>query len=618
MRDLARAFAAGIMPDPTITHAQWAEQYFILPPSATSKGLINLSRIPYAIEPLENMSWSSPVQKEFTMKGVQIAWSTISDIILNSTVDCFPCPVIMYFGSDSMAIEYVKTRLEPAFEDNPRLAGKIRDGYDKKSKSTHGLKIFPGGVFKFCGGITEKNYRQFSAAMVIFNDIDSFPRDIGGTEKRKGQGSPIDLGVARTNGRQGKFKIFCEGSPTDEETSIIYEEFKKTDQRYYFVVCPFCEQKQIIDFFRIRPNPANDSKKELDPHLECDSCNKLIPETKKHWMMQPENGAGWIATRETNNPLTVGRQISSAYSLLGYPWKTMYHDFLSATRAKDRGNIRPMVTFWNTKLGLPWKNQQSKKKTISHTALYKAREKYIDVPAAAAILTASVDVQNNRLEVLVVGHTETDEVYGIEHKIIGGNTLIKYGQPGSPYNDLLEYLQRTFKNEFGKQQPILHSAIDMGFRSITASDFLKKVVDQLEITAVYGGSTKNKKKLFVGPPIENKYGFPQRELNVDEGKTMIHNKLALGLIHFNEHPSFTDDFFRQLTAESFDDEKQVWTCADHVRNEATDLMNYNLAAIEIYAAGEEIDWQSFINWNETGCNIDSGDDTTIISSGIDV
>jgi phage terminase large subunit GpA-like protein len=614
--------ARAYKPDPTITYADWARSYFYLEPGSRTPGKIDLSYTPYLIEPLECMSWTSPVQEEFDMKGIQLGWSTMNEIIVGGTVDYFLYPLIMYFGSDQMAMEYVKIRIEPSLENNPRLKGRVKDALDKKRNNTIGLKVVNGVALKFCGGKTEKAYRSFSAATVIFDDIDGFDRDIAGTEKRKGQGSPIDLGRNRTNARQGKYKLLVQGSPTDQETSLIYNNYKDTDKRMYHVVCPFCNHSQVIDFFRIHP----ESKKKNALHgLECESCNKFIPESKKHSIMQQKNGAGWKATAETENPFVIGRQISSAYSLLGYSWKQMVQDFKKAAHAKDIGNIEPLITFWNTKLGLPWEDQSGSKKQIKHSALYKAREDYQDVPANAAVITAGIDVQNNRIEVTVVANTEDEQRFFLEHYIIGGDPSIKYGLEGSVWNKLEEFLGKTYTNEWKTEQPILFSCLDMGYQSIQGSPFLTAMAEKgVPVVGVFGSSSKSKKKMFFSEPKENKYGVLQSEINVDMGKTLTHNQLKdmldqnkQSMIHFNKHPSFTEEFFRQLTVEKWSDKLLCWVCPEHARNEATDTSNYALSAIKIF--GEHgIKWKEFREWNKKGCKslISSGKTFQTISAGV--
>lgn len=617
MERLKQRFKEGLTPNPTLTFYEWAEKYFHLPPGSTSKGLINMQLVPYLKEPLENMSWTSPVLKEFWMKGIQIAASTGGEIVQQATVDYYPVPVACYYGTDDMAIEYVKRRVEPAFNDNPKLKGKLKDGYDKKGKSTLALKMFPGGWLKFMGSVSERNFREFSAAIILMDDCDSFIRDVGGTANRKGQGSPIKLATNRTSGRQGKYKIWVQGSPTDLATSLIWHEYKKTDKRKYHVKCPFCKHPQEIDFFRIKVDRDDEGKWLNEPALICEVCKERITEDHKFDMMQIKNGARWVATAKTNKPLIVGRHMSSAYSLLGYTWTDMLEDFFEASAELKKGNINDMVTFHNTKLGLPWDENQTEKK-IDHKKLFRKRETYV-VHEDAVIIMAGVDIQGNRIEILVLGFSESGHIYCIEHKIIGGNTTIEYGLPGSPYNDLEDFLKTTYKNTWGGDQPILHTCLDMGYHSITASPFLRDT-EILEITGIFGSKSTVRTKTFISDPIKNKYNTKQREVNVNEGKTTLNNKLGLGLVHFSKHPSFTKDFMFQLTVETFDPKTGRWGNKSRSRNEGTDLLNYGFAAYHIYSNSGKIDWESFITWNKKGCKINSSSSKTfkIISEGIKV
>lgn len=610
--------ADGFYPDPIETMNDWATENYIIPDTRTR---LNLALTPYLIEPLFNMSYVSIVREEYDMKGVQLGYTEVFVIIIAGIVDKWPCRVTMYSPNDTLASEFIKLRFDPAFECNPYLEGKVYEGRSQrnKNKSTIGLKLFKGGNFKSAGGKAEANYRSTPAKYVLFDDLDGFPRDVGGTEKRKGQGGPIELGRKRANAQRGKFKIFAQGTPTDEETSLICAEYKNGDQRKYNIPCPHCSTMQIIEWNRVKYVRENgEFEKVLG--LECVSCNKIIPESKKYHLMQPESGAKWIAENETRDKTVVSRQISSAYSLLGCTWSDMAKEHIKAGASAKRGNFRPMATFYNTMLGLPWKNELLSTR-ISHKVLKSQNIEPVEkVPENAVIIVAGIDIQGNRIEVLVVGYGENAERYCIEYKVIGGNTTIAYGLDGSPYNDLEEFLKRTYENHAGSSQPILHSCIDMGFRSVVASPFLVDVTAEgLPITAVFGSSHGKKKKSFLAPEAtENKYGYPQRELNVDEGKTLADNQLKMKIIKFINHPSFTPDFYKQLTVENFDEEKQAWVCPDHARNEAFDMLVYSQAAFEVYKGGGNIDWEDFKEWNKNGCTIEDSAGGTVINPGVKV
>ena len=614
--------ANGLRPEPILTYAEWAAERFYLPPAAKLQGVIDLSFVPYLIEPLEFMSWTSIIRQDFAMKGIQIAWTTGYEIIGHANVDMFRKPMIMYFGNAELASEFVKSRFKPGIENNPLLKGKIEDRFNKKDRDTLGLWMLPGGIpMKFTGGKTEKAYRTFTAAIIIMDDIDGFDRDVGArkgvriSDERKGQGSPIELALNRKNARFGDYKFSASGSPTDEETSLIWEHVKKHDLRYFRCKCPFCGQPQTLHFWRMR-HPKKTKLKHVT--LECARCNRLIPESLKFDMMQLKNGAYWSPSKESEDPTIVSRQISSAYSLLGYNWDQMYTEFLDASKEAKAGNLRKLITFYNTKLGIPWKNKPLKKR-IQHTKLYEKRENYKKVPKEALILTQAFDVQDDRIERLVCGFGENGDIFGIEYEKIYGDTLIEYGMPGSLYDRIEELAKLTYENEFGGKQPILQTVIDMGFRSIVVSPFLIQMANKdIPIAGIFGGTGRDKKKMFVSAPTMNKYGVMQWEINVDEGKTMIDRKLKTGLAHFSQHYSFNEQFFRGVTSEKYDEKKGGWEkTGTHARNEPFDLLNYTNAGICIYANNQPIDWESFRVWNQNGCaNIFSTPETGVVSKGI--
>jgi phage terminase large subunit GpA-like protein len=450
---------------------------------------------------------------------------------------------------------------------------------------------------------------MYSAAIVIIDDVDALKQDVGGTAKSSGEGSPIKLAKARTDARQGKYKMFINGTPTDEENSLIWKSYIDTDQRKYFVPCPKCDHYQILDFWKIKFEKDEKGKILGDPTLICEKCSFEIKEHHKLSMMAKGK---WMATTETNNPFKVGRWISSAYSLLGYTWKDMCQDFMDASRAKDRGDLTPLITFYNTRLGLPFSSKKKMAK-VEHSKLYKLREHYKVVPEKAAVITAGIDIQMQRIEATIVAYTEEEKRYFLEHVIIGGDPWIKYGQPGSPWDQVEGLINRKYLNDFGSQQPILQTCIDMGYCTENVGDFINHMLLKgKEVVGVFGSSWSGKKKSFLGEETVNKYGVKIRELNVNEGKQRTHNQLlnieATQMIHFNHHPSFSENFFRQLTVETLKGKtvngKKVlyWDCPEHASNEATDTTNYSLAAFEIYNEFG-IDWDDHIEWNKKGCKI---------------
>ena len=90
--------------------------------------------------------------------------------------------------------------------------------------------------------------------------------------------------------------------------------------------------------------------------------------------------------------------------------------------------------------------------------MHRRREYYkADIPDKALLLTAGVDVQDDRLEAEVVGWGIGRESWGIEYRVFMGN-------PGATqvWHDLDEFLQRQWLYEDGRAIGIAGTCVDSG------------------------------------------------------------------------------------------------------------------------------------------------------------
>jgi len=106
-------------------------------------------------------------------------------------------------------------------------------------------------VIKFAGGNSGRSYRFFSAGMVIIDDVNALPSNIGGSKNEQGEGSPLKLAKSRVDARQGKYKLYFSGTPTTE-SGLITKSYLESDCRQLLVPCPECNHFQFLDFFKIK------------------------------------------------------------------------------------------------------------------------------------------------------------------------------------------------------------------------------------------------------------------------------------------------------------------------------------------------------------------------------
>lgn len=239
----------------------------------------------------------------------------------------------------------------------------------------------------------------------------------------------------------------------------------------------------------------------------------------------------------------------------------------------------------NTALGESWEEPSE----TDGEELLKRRERYnCEVPENVLVLTAGVDVQDDRLEVEVVGWGLEKESWGIEYKIF-------HGDPGQDvvWNQLDEYLQKEFKYEDGTGLMISCTCVDSGGHFTTEVYKFCKPREHRRIFAIKG-------KGGPGVPFVGRVSRNNREkaalftLGVDQGKQLLVSRLKVefegaGYCHFpiEVAKGYDEMYFKGLTSERrvikyYKGRPKVeWVKRAGIRNEPLDLRNYATAALEI-------------------------------------
>jgi len=199
------------------------------------------------------------------------------------------------------------------------------------------------------------------------------------------------------------------------------------------------------------------------------------------------------------------------------------------------------------------------------------------------LLTAGVDVQDDRLEVEVVGWGAGEESWQIEYHVL-------YGDPSSPrlWAQLDEIILATYEHPIGEPMLIRATCVDSGGHHTRAVYNYAKTRAGHRVFAIKGVGGEGKP--IVGRPSKNNVGkVPLYAIGVDTAKELHYARLRIdevgpGYCHFQAKRD--DEYFRQLTAE-----KQVikyhkgyptrtWV-KTRTRNEALDVRVYAIAAFHI-------------------------------------
>jgi len=557
-----------IKPDKRQSVSEWADENRILTTESSAEaGKYRVSRTPYMREIMDSCSPMSKVSQVKVMKGTQIAASTVADNVSLCYMDLYPCPILYILPTESLAKGTSLRRFTPAIKAIPRLREKVTGGKTKNDVGTMFTKPVAGGGLTLGWSNSTSSFRSFSARVVILDDVDGFGEF--------GEGNVMTLAKARADAFSNKI-IFINSTPTIEGDSNIEKEFEDSDQREYFMPCPDCGE--LINF--VWENFTFDSKDyELlsEVTYSCKHCGSQIQEHKKTWMMAEENGAKWIP--QNDGHIHRGYLVPSYLSPVGWlSWESIVREFLKAAKIMKRGDSRLMQTWQNTRNARPFKPRLD---GVDITDPSSRVERYgADVPNGVFVLTAGVDTQDDRVEVVILGHGKNGELFFIDYKVIAGDF-----QYDAVKRDLDHYLINTiWVRDDGFKMKVVGSGIDTGgHRTKAVYDYVKRRLAN-KIFGLKGASVPHH-------PVVNKQlkDFKLRDKNlVIVGTTTIKDdfyarlgvtEVGTNYVHFPNKDIFDKRFFNMLTAEKRND-KGLYVKI-RTRNEAIDVTVYAIAVLTI-------------------------------------
>lgn len=451
LKAYVQGFQAGIRPDKLLSLREWADEYrYLSSKSSAEPGKFRSSRTPYIREVMECLSNHSSAEVVVLMFGAQLGKTETLVSWLGYIADASPGPCMIVQPSLDMAKRFSKQRLDPLFEDTPRLKDKLRPARERDSGNSQLAKLFEGGLFLIAGSNSPASLRSAPIRYLALDEVDGY----GLTE----EGHPIELALARTK-TFSRRKVLITSTPTIAGSSNVEEFFLQGDQRFYEVPCPGCGEFQILKWERVK---WEDDEPET-AHFTCEVNGCRIDERHKTTML--ENGR-WVPTAEPKNPKVVSFHLSSLYSPVG--WFGLADAVRMFLRTKSAPEL--LRAFTNTYLAETF---QERGEAPDWERLYRRRENYPigTVPRPVAFLTAGVDVQKDRLEYEVVGWCRDKSSYSIEYGQLFGDTT---SPDAEVWRELDKLLAREFPSEDGELLPIRMMGIDTGYNTQTVYSWVRK------------------------------------------------------------------------------------------------------------------------------------------------
>jgi phage terminase large subunit GpA-like protein len=378
---------------------------------------------------------SDPLVERVTIvKPVRVGFTTLLSGALASYVANEPSPILALLPTEADCRDYMVSDLEPIFEATPALRGLLAAEADDSGRSTLLSRRFPGGSLKVVAAKSPRNLRRHNVRVLLMDEVDAM--------EPSAEGSPITLAERRTLSFANR-KIIMGSTPTLMDTSNVLRAYARSDQRVFEVPCPECGAFTEVLWRHIEWQPDRPDT----AAFRCPHCEALVAERHKAAMVE----AGQWRPSAPEVQGHAGFRLNALVSgLANASWAKLAAEFLAAKAHPDQ-----LQSFVNTILAEGWREAAEE---VNEAELAARRERFgLDaLPAEALILTAGVDVQRDRLEIVILGHGR-EGIFVLAQHVIWGSP-----HEDTTWQELDDFLRGTWKHPRGGSLRLDAVAIDAG------------------------------------------------------------------------------------------------------------------------------------------------------------
>jgi len=547
-----------LKPPPRLSVGEWADRERRLSSEASAAaGRWVTSRAEYQRGIMDAIS-DQRLRDIVVMAGAQVGKTEMLLNVIGFHIHHDPSPILLVQPTLEMAQAFSKDRLAPMLRDTPALRGSVKDPRSRDANNTTTHKVFTGGHISLVGSNSAAGLASRPIRVVLCDEVDRYPPSAGS------EGSPILLARKRSATFHNR-KMVMVSTPTNKGASMIESQYEESDKRQYFVPCEDCGTVQTLKWSNVKW----EKDKPETAYYACEACGSVWDDAKRNRSVRKGE---WVATADFTG--VAGFHINGLYS----PWTMLadaVRDFLIAKKAPDTLRV-----FVNTFLAETWEDQGE---TVGDIRFEDREEEFgASIPDDIVVITAGIDVQDDRLELELIGWGRDEESWSLDYKTL-------YGDPSTPHlwNDLDNILKASYTTESGRQLGIRAACVDSGGHYTQAVYNFVRPREGRRIFAIKGMA--GEQRPLVGRPSKNNIGkiklftvgtFPIKELIFSRLKIQ---SSGAGYCHFPAGRS--DEYYQQLAnsekivtkyQKGFPRREFVKT---RTRNEALDCRVYAYAAL---------------------------------------
>jgi phage terminase large subunit GpA-like protein len=583
------AIAAGVAPDPDMPIDQWADAHMIIPQDsgASEYGPYRTNRTPHARHIMQALSPAHACKTVVVMGASQMLKTQVALNFLGACIHQAPSNFLWIVPTGNL-VKRSSLRIDKTIAAVPVLSERVAGKRSRDASNNLTTKEFKGGTLHVLTAGAAANLSEVSARYVMYDEIDRSDANVGG------EGSPSALAEARQTTYEQNRKTYYPSSPTIEGESPIATLFSRGTQREALADCLHCGCAQPLDFERLIK--SEDGKSAMYPCIECGA---LHQESDKKRMFERGAWSEGVAGDGETESYTIS-QMFLPYGW--FPWIGLMRKYEAAKRQLDAGDDTEMVVFYNTRLAKCWARQKEQAK---YDELMARAEPYRlgTMPAKALVITAAIDTQNDRLEFKAVAWGEGMECWVIDYQVIMGSPAEL-----STWEKADQLLLGRYRHAgSGKMLNIACAFIDSGGTATQEVYQFTYTRRRRSVFAIKGSSRPNKPILSTKPTLVDvnhrgkldKKGAQLWFIGTDTAKDYLAARWKKaegpGAVHFSA--DLSEEYYKQLTAEyrstvyKRGKPVSIWEKKQADRNEAGDLMVYNLAAAHFAGLHKKNEYQ---------------------------
>lgn len=474
----------------------WSEENIVLQEGASSRpGRFKMDIIPF-LKPIADALSPHTTYKEIVlMKGSQIAGSQIALNFSMYCLDYLKDSAMYMLPTENLCSAFSKTKLEPAIKSISSIQEALGERGERKSKNTIEYKELPGRFLKLAHAQSANSYSMYSVGKMVIDEYDRFPHNV------EGEGDPKSLITNRAITFDDR-KIFLLSTPTILGESLIESEFLKTDQNHWHVPCPHCNEyqelifenfifyykhKKVVNTKNVKDEDIEDvlSNQIFDAQYPCIYCGTLIEEKNKYNISK----LGKFVSHAPDNMSSekIGFFVNCLYSSLGITWVEIVRKYIDVRKNLGQGLGEEYENtaqgFYNTILGLPFKNEEEINQLDHHAIESKSKESsgYYngEIPEDVVYITIGGDVQRGRAEFEIKGWANDSRTnYSIDYLVIHFDTT-SINEWNENFGEIIDKYSNAC-NKKGEKISSLGIFIDSGGHDWTATvyhycDLMNKV-----------------------------------------------------------------------------------------------------------------------------------------------